>query len=52
MSVVGLLIRRSWQRWSPLVSGQLLAWRRVPLVLLMPLARMLQVLYQVMPRVG
>ena len=55
MGVDSLLIRRSWWRWSPLVSGHILAWRRVPLVMLMvgvvyvmvslmPLARVMQVL--------
>ena len=63
MAVVCLLVRRSWRRWSPLVSGQLFPWRREPLVmlmvgmlqvmvLLMPLARVLQVLYRVMLCVG
>ena len=33
--VVGGLVRRSWRCWSPLVSGQLLAWRRVSLRILM-----------------
>ena len=60
--VVGGLVRRSWRCWLPLVSGQLLAWQRVPLgmlmvrvllvmVLLMPVVRALQVLHWVMPRV-
>ena len=53
MGVDGLLVRRSWRRWSPLVSGQ--SGQRVALVmlmvgvvqvmvLLMPLARVFQVL--------
>ena len=62
MGVVDWLVRQSWRVWSPLVSGQLLAWRGVPLgmlmvrvvlvmVLLMPVARALQLLHRVMPRV-
>ena len=62
MGVVGWLVRRVCRCWSPLVSGQLLAWQRVPLVasmvrvvlvivLLMPVARALQVLHRAMPRV-
>ena len=30
----GLLVCRSWRRWSPLVLGHLLAWQEVPLVML------------------
>ena len=59
LGVVGGLVRRSWRCWSALVSGQLLAWRRVPLgmltvrvvlvmVLLMSVLRALQVLDGVM----
>ena len=46
MGVVGWLVRRSWQCWSPHVSGC-----AVVMVLLMSVARALQALQRVMPRV-
>ena len=56
--VVGGLVPRSWWCWSPLVSGQLLAWRKVSLGMLMVkvvvllvslMVRVLPVMLWVMP---
>ena len=42
MGLAGRSVRRSWRCWSPLVSGQLLAWLRELLVMLM--VRVVQVI--------